>query len=69
MPPLPPIEHTSVAPSITVRIMDSLFAIGSSHYLKFVQDTTSPITSSRIRSLFMEQMGNIELVKRTFKTF
>ena len=69
MPPFPPIEHTLVAPSITVRIMDSLFAIRSSHYLKFVQDRASFVTSSRIRPLFMEQMGNIDIVKRAFKTF
>ncbi|XP_076946598.1 uncharacterized protein LOC143618181 [Bidens hawaiensis] len=32
-------------------------------------DTASSVTSSRRRSLFMEQMGDKDIVKRAFKTF
>nr|GEU77113.1 hypothetical protein [Tanacetum cinerariifolium] len=32
-------------------------------------NTASSVTSSRRRSLFMEQMGDKDIVKRAFKTF
>ncbi|KAI3733572.1 hypothetical protein L6452_13016 [Arctium lappa] len=53
-------ESTRVAPK-SLHLSMSMSSVNS--------DTASSVTSSRRRSLFMEQMGDKDIVKRAFKTF
>lgn len=53
-------ESIRVAPK-SLHLSMSMSSINS--------DTASSVTSSRRRSLFMEQMGDKDIVKRAFKTF
>ncbi|GJY51907.1 WVD2-like protein 7 isoform X1 [Tanacetum coccineum] len=53
-------ESRRIAP-ISLHLSMSMHSVNS--------DTASSVTSSRRRSLFMEQMGDKDIVKRAFKTF
>lgn len=53
-------ESRQIAP-ISLHLSMSMNSVNS--------DTASSVTSSRRRSLFMEQMGDKDIVKRAFKTF
>lgn len=52
------------------RVAPTSFHLSMSMSMNSVNsDTASSVTSSRRRSLFMEQMGDKDIVKRAFKTF
>ncbi|XP_071715958.1 uncharacterized protein [Rutidosis leptorrhynchoides] len=70
-----PIDSTSsLLKSKTPYLSQSMRVTPTSHHLSMIMtsvnsDAGSSVTSSRRRSLFMEQMGDKDIVKRVFKTF
>ncbi|XP_024991440.1 protein WVD2-like 7 isoform X2 [Cynara cardunculus var. scolymus] len=65
-----PSSSKSKTPSVSEGIRVAPKSLHLSMSMSSVNsDTASSVTSSRRRSLFMEQMGDKDIVKRAFKTF